>query len=237
MKLFLILPLLLTACAGQKLKPEQIQEVKEISILSLIPEEIRIHNVGTTIFQNEEGNYPLAKLGQNMIEQNKKLLTGIAVKPFTYDTNKYQQWKKERTSGVGGFLSMPNEVGFTKEYFLPLAESAGVKYLAVFAPIRHDNYALYPGGFGVICRSAFGISGKASSYALYSGHLWDVQKKESIYFEYFTPNTTNKESKLNCDELAKMKPEQIQKTFANELLETQSSTLDSFWQRSGLRKN
>lgn len=234
MKLLLVTALLLTACAGQKMKPEQIQEVKEISVLSLIPEQILIHNVGTTVFQNEEGKLAFAKLGQNLMEQNKKILPKIAIKPFAYDSKKYALWKKERTSGVGGFLSLPNEVDFTKEYFLPLAEAAGVKYLAVFSPIRHDNYALYPGGFGVLCRSAFGISGKASSYALYSGHLWDVKKKESIYFEYFTPNTTNKESKYNCDDLAKMKEEQIQKTFANDLLDTQNSTLQQYWQKSGL---
>lgn len=234
--LFAVSILVLSSCAGKKLKPEQIQEVRAISVLSLVPEKIQVHNVGTTIFQNEEGGVDFA-FSKHFTSHTKSTLSSISVAPFAYDKPSFEAWKKKRTSGVGGFLSMANEMDFTKEYFLPLAEKAGIRYLVVFSPIRHDNYSLYPGGFGVFCRSAFGITGTAASYALYSGHLWDVAQKKSIYFEYFTPNTTQKAGKWNCDDLAKMKEKELMQNFSNTLLETQEGTVKEFWQKSGLINN
>lgn len=231
-----IVLLVLSSCAGQKLKPEQIQEVRSVAVLSLVPEAILVHNVGTTIFQNEEGGVSFG-FRKNFSSLTKSLLKEVVVTPFTYEEAPYQEWKKKKTSGVGGFLAMPNEVDFTKEYFLPLAEKAGVRYLVVFAPIRHDNYSLYPGGFGVFCRSAFGISAGAATYALYSGHLWDVAQKKSIYFEYFTPNTTQKATSFSCDDLSKMKEKQMVQNFSKSLVETQESSVKEFWKKSGLLKD
>jgi hypothetical protein len=228
--------LIIVGCTGQTIKPEKLKEIESISFVNLMNEEIAIQNVGTTIFNNEEKTLPFPKFEQFLLETNEKLLPKNAFKSFAYPREEYQKWRKEKLSGITGFFAMPDEMDFTKEYFLPLAEKAGVRHLLVFSPVRHDNYALYPPGYGVFCRSAFGIQNKATSYALFSGRLWDVKSKDWIYFEFFTPNTTSQAANLNCDELSKLKNEELAKLFLPKLKQTFHDSMKVFWQKAGMIK-
>jgi hypothetical protein len=234
--LWIFLIFTIFGCTGQTIKPEKMKEIGAISFVNLMNEEIAIQNVGTTIFNNEEKSLPFPKFEQFLLEANQKLLPSNAIKSLSYSKDEYRKWREKKLSGITGFFAMPNEFDFTKEYFLPIAEKAGVKHLLVFSPIRHDNYALYPPGYGVFCRSAFGIQNKASSYALFSGRLWDVKAKDWIYFEYFSPNTTSQAGSINCDELAKLKNEEVMKMFLPKLKETFQESIKIFWQKAGLVK-
>lgn len=207
---------LLLGCASKPIEPETLVNIKEIHIASTLPEAIAVHFIGTTIFQNnvnlvklqawDAENFVLNKYEAHLDKKKLKL------KLFSFNKEQARKALEESQKGLGGFLAGHFPTEYEPKAIIEEAKSKGIKHLLLIMPIGGgDNYPQHAPGYGLFCKSTFGLTRNAEAYTLYEIELWNTQTEDRIFRTHFTPNTSNIKTANNCKNLEKKELTEVAK--------------------------
>ncbi len=233
---FLTATLFLFGCSTAPLTKDQKSNVNNVATAVLFDDSLPVAYIGTTIFNNNESKVNIAGWNLNGIvtQEINEGLKSIkkTLKPVAFNKQKIKSAMETGDTAMNRFLGDPDKN--LNEYLLSTALNQGAKYLFVFLPIAHGNFHLYPKGFGLYCRTAFGIKGDWEAYSLFHVALWDLTTKKKVFQTAIAPNETAFKSDKSCEEIEKTTPEKFAALFKKQFQDIAKKSADLTLKQSGL---
>jgi hypothetical protein len=206
-----LFPLLfLAGCATAPLSSEERIKFDHYGVVSLLGDRLPVQFVGTTIFQNKEGGaeIPGWKIDARVQKDFQAALAGK--KMITLDIDPTVVEEMRASSDTIGKRLAGNIDKEWMDYVFGQAKKAGALYLFIARPIRgHDNFPLYPPGFGLYCRSSFASAGDLHAYLLLSFSLWRVEDRKYLFGYGETPADAMELTGKPCADFAKMNRQKV----------------------------
>ncbi|MEM7255204.1 MAG: hypothetical protein AAF493_27705 [Pseudomonadota bacterium] len=153
-----LLIVLLTGCAGPMSKEDR-DAIRQIGIVSTLPDDFHLIHIGTTIFTNTYGKSTFPEWDINTyvektlalaLEQVGRTDLGIVKGDFTIELG---YW------GVSGYDAID-----------AAASSQGFDTYVLIRPVNYDNARFHEPGFGFYDRNAFGVK-RRCLYSLYAAEV------------------------------------------------------------------
>lgn len=157
----LALSLFLSACASSRLTSENEERIKNVAIVSVLPEMAVIQKIGLTVFNNEKVEIEMEGQIRNSIVSTTAASVGRSrsnwtVKEISYDLPVLN--RKLRSSG----MVISSNVEKIQKDLGELAQQNGLDAILVYAPVSYDSI---PGeGAGVVFRT-FSLNSITRGYA------------------------------------------------------------------------
>ena len=152
-----LVAVVLAGCAAQPLSQEQLQTIRSVGVVWLVPDRITFQKLGLTVFGNERSSFDMGEpLEPLVVRAVTDRLTGTrptwSVRPLRYDAAALLQ--RVRSGG----MALSRDVERIAPDLAGLASADGVDALLVFVPVRWDNAPYFGGeGLGVWRRALPGL--------------------------------------------------------------------------------
>lgn len=147
----------LVGCASQPLSQEQLQAIRSVGVVWLMPDQVTFQKLGVTVFGNEPSTFDMGEpLEPLVVRAVTDRVAGTrpkwSVRPVRYDA---AALLRQARSGGLVFVSDVERIG---PDLAGIASADGVDALLVFVPMRWDNAPYFGGeGLGVWRRALPGL--------------------------------------------------------------------------------
>jgi hypothetical protein len=202
--------LLLAGCAAAPLAPEEKAKFDHYAVVSLLGDKLPVQFVGTTIFQNKDGGMEIPgwKIDQRVQKDFQAALPSKKMMPIAIDRTVVEELRAAGDTTAKRLLGQLDKEW--TDYVFSQAKKAGVRYLFIANRITgHENFPLYPPGFGLFCRSSFVAAGDMHAYLLLGFALWRVEDRKLVFSYWENPADSMELTGKPCAEFSKMDPKKI----------------------------